>query len=567
MFLNRPSPMKRTLRNILTLVLFNLVATPMFAADDSVSNVIVFSSLAFVIVLLIFLALIMGDQSIRISRSTLAKDEQDLPPSFIPSKKEIFGINDDPIAGDAKVHVLDRGHEIKLDGRADVTLQHPEIKLVSVRPTDYVGMQPIPKMLVAEGDSVKIGQKLFHDRKRDSFFFTSPVAGKVKEIRRGAKRAITDVIIEVSKRNSYVDFGSGNPKSMDREGVVEKLIESGLWVNFIERPFGIVPNRSTQPDAIYISTFDTAPLAPDYNQILAWQGKEGRAHFQKGLDALNVLAPEQVHLGLNAGEQPHAAFTEAKNATKHWFKGIHPAGNPGVQLHHVRPIGPNDKVWTLRPDDVIMIGRLFETGKLHAKRIVALTGDCLSDKAYIEVPSGSSIGDLVKDRFDSYMATDDRDAEEKSEISYRMVSGNVLSGLQIEGEGFLRNADAHVTVLEEGDKHEMFGWLLPSYPRPSINPTIPWSLFSFMTFKANTNTHGERRAFVVSGQYESVMPMDLYPQHLLKSILAEDFESIEGLGIYEVLEEDLALCEFVCTSKQPVQETLRQGLNFIMSQR
>ena len=143
----------------------------------------------------------------------------------------------------------------------------------------------------------------------------------------------------------------------------------------------------------------------------------------------------------------------------------------------------------------------------------------------------------------------------------------MLSGLKIEGEGFLRNADAHVTVLEEGDKHEMFGWLLPSYPRPSINPTIPWSLFSFMTFKANTTTHGERRAFVVSGQYESVMPMDLYPQHLLKSILAEDFESIEGLGIYEVLEEDLALCEFVCTSKQPVQETLRQGLNFIMSQR
>ena len=160
MFLNRPNPMKRTLRNILTLVLFNLVATPMFAADDSVSTVIVFSSLAFVIVLLIFLALIMGDQSIRISRSTLAKEEQDLPPSFIPSKKEIFGINDDPIAGDAKIHVLQRGHEIKLDGRADATLQHPEIKLVSVRPTDYVGMQPIPKMLVSEGDSVKIGQKL-----------------------------------------------------------------------------------------------------------------------------------------------------------------------------------------------------------------------------------------------------------------------------------------------------------------------------------------------------------------------------------------------------------------------
>ena len=559
--------MKLNPRNTLSLVLLNLVATPIFAADDKVSTVIIFSSLAFVIVLLIFLALIMGDQSIRISRSTLTKSQRDTSPSFIPSKKEIFGINDDPIAGSDKVHVLRRGYEIKLDGKADSIVQHPEVQLVSVRPTDHIGLQPIPKMLVAEGDTVKIGQKLFHDRKRDSFFFTSPVAGKVKEIRRGAKRAITDVIIEVSKRNSYVDFGSGDPKAMDRDAVAEKLIESGLWVNFIERPFGIIPDKDTHPDAIYVSTFDTAPLAPDYNQILAWHGKEGKSLFQKGIDALNVLAPDQVHLGLNAGEQPNAAFTDSNNTIKHWFKGVHPAGNPGVQLHHVRPIGPNDKVWTLRPDDVIMIGRLFETGKLHAKRIIALSGDCLSDKAYMEVPCGAALGEIIKERFEAFMVNDARDEEEKEATSYRMVSGNVLSGLEISDEGFIRTSDAHVTVLEEGDKHEMFGWLLPSYPRPSINPTIPWSLFSFVTFKANTNTHGELRAFVVSGQYESVVPMDLYPQHLLKSILAEDFESIEGLGIYEVLEEDLALCEFVCTSKQPVQQTLRQGLNFIMSQR
>ena len=198
----------------------------------------------------------MGDQSIRISRSTLTKSQRDASPSFIPSKKEIFGINDDPIAGSDKVHVLRRGHEIKLDGKADSIVQHPEVQLVSVRPTDHIGLQPIPKMLVAEGDTVKIGQKLFHDRKRDSFFFTSPVAGKVKEIRRGAKRAITDVIIEVSKRNSYVDFGSGDPKAMDRDAVAEKLIESGLWVNFIERPFGIIPDKILIY-TIYVSTFDT----------------------------------------------------------------------------------------------------------------------------------------------------------------------------------------------------------------------------------------------------------------------------------------------------------------------
>lgn len=445
---------------------------------------------------------------------------------------------------------LDKGHDILLKGSAAKTIVDAKATRYAVKPQDYRGMSPIPKVLVAVGDEVKAGQPLLIDKKNDRVKHVSPVSGEVIEVKRGEKRSIAEVIILADKEIKYHQYEPPSISEASREDIVEFLLNSGGWTLLNQRPHDIMPSPEDVPANIFISTFDTAPLAPDYSIII--EGREDA--FQKGLDTLNRLTTGNVCLGLDANgdKAPHAGYTEATGVNKRWFKGKHPSGNVGIQIHHTAPIKPGMKVWTLGVQEVIALGDLMHKGIFNAEKVVALGGNNVVNPTHIRTYAGANIGELVKENIVG--------------DNFRIVDGDVLSGKQSSLEGFLSAKSDQLSVIEEGDYYEIFGWLLPITPRPTISKTFPNFLYPNMEFEANTNTHGERRAFVVSGQYEKVLPMKIYPQHLMKAIMTGDFEQMEGLGIYELSEEDVALCEFVCTSKVPLQSILRDGLEMIREQ-
>ncbi len=465
--------------------------------------------------------------------------------SILPNRKDI-GVSQ--TGSEGVVHIR-KGHTIKLKGVADRHIEDVHINTVAVQPTNVHGIAPIPKLEVAVGDSVKAGEPLFHDKNLERIKFVSPVSGEVIEVRRGAKRAISHVVILADKKQVHRALTPPDLEKADREKLVDFLADSGVWPLIYQRPFNVLANLNVIPRDIFISTFDTAPLAPDNNLIV--DGQE--TAFQKGLDVLSRLTSGKVHLGLNAGEAgAHAAFSEALGVEKHWFTGIHPAGNVGIQIHHTAPIQPGEKVWTLGVQEVIAIGKLFTEKRFDASRTIAICGAEVTQPRYLRTVLGASIQELTKDQL--------------VQDHVRFVSGDVLSGAGKQIDDFMNATDDQLTVLREGDELELFGWLLPLRARPSVSPTFLSALISGTTYEAETNTHGEERAFVVTGLYEKVLPMDMYPQHLLKAILAGNFERMEGLGIHEVVEEDLALCEFVCPSKVQVQQILRQGMELMIEQ-
>lgn len=446
---------------------------------------------------------------------------------------------------------LKKGFDIKLDGEATGSIQAANgVKRFSVSPYNFRGISPIPKVVVAAGDNVKAGEVLFFDKKNPDVKYVAPVSGEVLEVKRGAKRSISNVIILADKEQSYVQHDVPNLDASSREDLVSFLASSGAWSLFNQRPFDIIPDLNEVPRDIFVSTFDTAPLAPENEYVIA--GNE--AAFQKGIEVLSKLTSGKVHVGIDGSlVKPSAAYLDLKHGVKHYFSGKHPAGNVGVQIHHIAPIAPaNDMVWTSTLQEVITLGNLFLTGTWNTGRVVALTGAELKSPKYVKTFAGANVGELIADNLNN--------------DHVRFISGDVLSGESKGKDDFLNERDDQLTVVEEGDKYEAFGWLLPTSLRPSISKTFPNFLFPNFKFKANTNTHGEKRAYVVSGLYEEVLPMNIYPTQLMKSILTSDFETMEGLGITELSEEDIALCEFVCPSKNPMQETLRHGLDMMRAQ-
>lgn len=445
-----------------------------------------------------------------------------------------------------KVVSFEQGHNINLEGQANKIIKADfKAKTFALKPEDFKGLQPIPKMLVKVGDRVKAGDKVFYDRKMEGIFFTAPVSGTIQEVKRGAQRRITEVIIAADEKIEYKNFKKASISTLDREAIIEQLVESGAFTALTQRPFGLPAMPNQTPKAIFISAFDTAPLAADYDFII---DNLSTKDFQTGLDALSKLAPK-VHLNVEIGS--NTKFKNAKNVQVNYFEGEDPAGKVGVQIHHIDPIKKGEVVWTIRPTDVVTIGKLFNEGIYDPIECVAVAGTPFTDTYYIKTKKGAAIQSIV---------------EGINTENNRIISGNVLTGKKIDADSHLGYFDNLLTCIKEGREHELFGWLVPQYLRPSISPTFPWADNKQVAFDANTNNHGEGRAFVVTGQYEEVLPMDIYPVHLLKAIMARDFEQMEGLGIYEVIEEDLALCEFVCTSKQPVQQILREGLDYIHSQ-
>jgi len=436
---------------------------------------------------------------------------------------------------------IKRGYDIKLKGIAQKEVQNLTISHYALKPTDFHGL--LPKLLARVGDKVKRGTPIFFDKKREYIKIPSPVSGTITEVVRGAKRKMLEIKIEADANDEFVSYTKAQPSSMDSKAITEQLIESGLWSLIRQRPYTVVAHPEDKPKAIYISGFDTAPLAADIDFILS--GKE--ESFQAGVDALAKLTDGKVNLGINA-KSSTGFFSNIKNVDFNTFSGPHPAGNVGIQIHHTSPINKGETVWIVQAQDVATIGDLFLTGEYKPEITIALAGSEVIAPQYYKINRGSCISDIIKDKLN----TND---------SLRIISGNVLTGNNIGNKGALSYYHNAITVIPEGNKFEFFGWLIPSPKKHSFYRTA----FSWLTpnkeYALNTNLNGGERAFVFTGQMEKVFPMDILPIQLIKSIMINDIDMMENLGIYEVDEEDFALCEYISTSKIDIQKILREGLD------
>ena len=317
----------------------------------------------------------------------------------------------------SKKITIKKGFNIPLAGEAEKTITEVDAGHYAIKPIDFVGV--FPKPLVHEGDKVKAGSELFFDKYRENVRFTSPVSGTVKEIRRGAKRVLLEITIEADGMQEFVDFGKATPASLTREKIVEKMLKSGVWPFIRQRPYSVIANPIDDPKAIFISGFDTHPLAPDYNLIVQGQG----ADFQTGLDTLKKLTTGIIHLNLQQGTTPSDVFTNAKNVQINWFAGPHPAGNVGTQINKIDPVNKGEVIWNLRPQEVITIGRLFNEGRFNAERIIALTGSEVLKPRYIRTRLGATIASMIRNNVNSGKV--------------RYISGNALTGRKIDSIGFV----------------------------------------------------------------------------------------------------------------------------------
>ncbi|HUX54148.1 MAG TPA: Na(+)-translocating NADH-quinone reductase subunit A [Williamwhitmania sp.] len=447
----------------------------------------------------------------------------------------------------SKVIKIRKGLDIKLAGKAEKVLERLEISSTyAVKPTDFPGL--VPKLLIKPEDKVKAGTPLFFDKNKPEIFFTSPVSGSVKAVNRGERRAILEVVIEADGAQDYEKFEVATPESQSREEVKAILLKSGIWPGIKQRPYAIVANPVDVPKAIFVSGLDTSPLAPDLD--FSVNGEE--TALQKGFDVLQKLTDGKVHLTIPVDRSATSVFAKIKGVEMHEISGPHPAGNVGIQIHHIKPLNKGEVVWTLDPWTVIFIGRLFLNGIYDASKVVSFVGSEVPKPRYFRLISGASISRLIEGRV--------------SDGSNRFISGNVLTGQRIPSHGYLGFYDNQLTVIPEGKHFEFLGWAAPGFNKYSASRTFFSKLLPIKSFRLDTNLNGGERAFVMSGQYEKVFPMDIYPVHLLKAILAEDVEAMENLGIYEVAEEDFALCEFVCTSKIEVQDIVRKGLDLMIKE-
>jgi Na+-transporting NADH:ubiquinone oxidoreductase subunit A len=445
-----------------------------------------------------------------------------------------------------------KGFDINLVGKAALQVGTAEqSETFAIKPTEFVGMGR-PKVVVREGDVVKAGTPLFFDKKLEKALYTSPVSGEVVEVKRGDKRKLLEIKILADKQIEYENFTKYSVSDMANlkgEDVKESLLKSGVWINIIQRPYGIVANPDETPRAIFISAFDSNPLAPDYDFLYKNEGQ----YFQAGIDALKKMVDVPIHLTTNGKAEVSTIFQNVRNVEQHTISGPHPAGNVGVQIHHIEPINRGEVVWTVSPYGIIQIGKLFLDGRYDASKKIAVVGSEVTTPQYYETYIGSNVSKFLKNNL--------------KQDHVRVISGNILTGTAIEKDSYIGFYDNVVTVLPEGDRPRFFlsdGWLAPT-SRLSFHRAL--GLLSFLNPKKerviDTSLNGEERAFVETGVMEQVVPMDILPLQLVKSIMAEDYDGMESLGIYEVIEEDVALCEFVDVSKHRIQNIVRQGIQLL----
>lgn len=443
---------------------------------------------------------------------------------------------------------LKKGLDIPLEGAAALNTRKviaPDI--IAVKPTDFRGL--VPKLLVREGDKVLAGTPVMADKMAQDILFASPVSGEVVEVVRGEKRKLLEIRIKADQTQEYVDFGAKSPADLDAEAIKSALLKGGLWPAIIQRPYGIIANPEVKPKAIFVSAFNTAPLAADMEYVL----RDEFADIQAGVNALNKLTDGGVHMSFDGANYAGTPFHKLENIIPHTFTGKHPAGNVGVQIHHISPIRKGETVWTVSMVMLAAIGKLFRTGKYDLRRRIAITGPRAVEPAYVSCVPGMSMKEFAW----FYQEPE----------KLRFISGDALSGTSVGINGFLGFYDNQVTILKEGNEYEMFGWAKPF--RTSQFSTSH-TYFSWLTpkkkYDMDTNLHGGVRAFVVSDVYGKVLPMHLFPVHLVKACLAQDIEKMEKLGIYEVLPEDFALCEYVDPSKIEIQSIIEDGISLMLKE-
>ena len=445
----------------------------------------------------------------------------------------------------SKAIKITKGVDIKLEGAAENKVSAAQRSNVyAIKPDDFFGS--IPKLMVKQGETVKVGSPLFFDKKRDKIKFTSPVSGEVVEIKRGAKRRILEIKVLADSELVYENHAPWN--GGDRQTLVDAMLKIGIWPFIKQRPYGIIANPDETPRDIYISGFDSAPLAADTEILL----KDHMDDFKAGIAALKTLSGGKVHMGVR---NKSTLYPDITGVDKTSFSGPHPVGNVGVQIHHTKPINKGEVVWTVDPVDVALIGKSLTEGKFRAERIIALCGSEVKNPQYYTTLIGASIESIVGDN--------------EKEGHNRIISGDVLTGDEVESDGFLGFYSNSITIIPEGDTKKFFlteGWLSPGFSKFSLSHSYPSWLMGGKKYVLDTNLNGEKRAFVMTGELEKVFPFDIYPMQLLKAIMINDIDTMEKLGIYEVLPEDFALCEFACSSKINIQSVVEQGLHDMLTE-
>ena len=443
---------------------------------------------------------------------------------------------------------IKKGLDIKLIGEAEkLTENASESNFYAIRPEDFHGITP--KLILKEGSKVKAGEPIFFDKNNEKVKFVSPVSGKIIEIERGEKRRITTIKIEADKEQKYKESKEFKLENAQPEDIKTHLLNTGCWPFIKQRPYDVIAGTEKTPKSIFISGHASAPLAADYNYVLKGKEKE----LQAAVTALSKLTDGKVHVGI--GDKEYSPFNGLNDIELHFVKGPHPSGNVGTLINKIDPVNKGEIVWTINAQDLIIIGELLLTGKFNAERIIALVGSAIEKPRYLVTKIGCEISTLIYDK----------GIDKDSHI--RIISGNVLTGKQVYTNGFLDYYSNTITSIPEGDDYEFFGWTKPVFDKISTSRALTFSwLNPNKKYDLNTNTNGEHRAFVVTGNLEEVFPLDIYPMQILKACMYNDLDEMEALGMYEVAPEDFALTEFICVSKQPHQSIIRDGLDLMIKE-
>lgn len=442
----------------------------------------------------------------------------------------------------ANVIKIKKGLDINLKGKAsEVLLNGGKSETYAIVPDFYSGV--LPKVVAKVGDKVKAGSVLMIDKNRPEIKFVSPVSGEVTAVNRGAKRKVLSIVVTPDAQIEYEEFGKKNVASLKGDEVKEAMLNAGMWPFVMQRPYDIVATPGETPRDIFVSAFYSAPLAPDFNYLV--KGQE--ADFQTGLDALAKLTTGKVYVGIRKG----SAVQQVKGVELVEIEGPHPAANASVLINHTKPINKGETVWTVDPANVIIIGRLFNKGIADFSRKVVITGSETKEQGYVQAISGCTIKSLIGGR----VATN---------AHIRIISGNVLTGTKVTMEDYLGAYDNQITVIPEGDEtHEFLGFAMPRTDQYSMSHSYFSWLMGKKEYVLDARIKGGKRAMIMSNEYDKVFPLDIYPEYLLKAIIAFDIDKMENLGIYEVAPEDFALCEFVDTSKIELQKIVRDGLTLL----
>jgi len=436
---------------------------------------------------------------------------------------------------------LSKGLDIHLQGKAEEKkIQLKSNGKYALMPDDFEGVTP--KVVVKEGEKVKAGDALFVNKQYPQVKFASPVSGTVREVVRGERRKVLCIKVDADAQQEYVDFGKRDVNSLNGELVINALLEAGLFGYINQLPYAVSTNPETKPKAIFVSALRDKPLAADFE----YEVKGQEADFQTGLTALSKIA--KTYLGVCVD----STLKGMNDAEVYVFDGKCPAGNVGVQVNHIDPVNKGEVVWTIGdPTVVLFIGRLFNTGKVNLTRTVALCGSEITNPAYVDMLVGEELSTLLSNSYDASK-------------NVRIINGNVLTGKPTTKEGFLGAHTSEITVIPEGnDADEMLGWILPRFKQFSVNRSYFSWLCGKKQYALDARIKGGERHMIMSGEYDKVLPMDIYGEYLIKAIITGDIDRQEALGIYEVAPEDFALAEFVDSSKLELQRIVREGLNIL----